>query len=330
MEGLSVLWRVLIAAAAAAAACGALRIVWAKSTVLQVVVMRLVCMRPTDVKPPDNDKVLGLIETRAKGASYESRFENGTMDVYAKRADKPQPLVIYAHGGYYVGGDKKKLSSYCKKLASLGYVVANVNYALAPKERYPAQILQLNEAAAFLLAHAEEYGVDPGRVFFAGDSAGGHLASQMGLYYTNPVFRARIGGEPAVTREQLRGVILHCGYYNMDTLRATKFPMIADSIWIVTGKKRFEGTPEAESMHTVAWVTPEYLPVFLSCGDKDPFITQAREMLAALERNGVEVTAYLPLSGKKALWHEFQKDSKSPEGLEAMERLEEFLVEKGR
>ncbi|MEZ4627626.1 MAG: hypothetical protein R2912_05920 [Eubacteriales bacterium] len=40
--------------------------------------------------------------------------------------------------------------------------------------------------------------------------------------------------------------------------------------------------------------------------------------------NGVDVTAYLPVSGKRVLWHEFQKDLKSPEGLEAMERLEGF------
>jgi acetyl esterase/lipase len=328
MEGLSILWRVLAAVAILAIVYAALRIVWAKSTVLQTALMRLICARPTDVKPLDYDAVLELIETRAKDVPYESRFPNGTMDVYARRSDQPQPLVVYAHGGYYVGGDKRGLASYCKKLASLGYVVANVDYRLAPEGRYPAQMLQLNEAAAFLLAHAKEYGIDANRVFFAGDSAGGHLASQMGLYYTNPAFRARIGGEPAVTREQLGGVILHCGYYNMETLRATKFPMIADSIWIVTGKKRFEGTYDAENMNTVAWVTPQYPPVFLSCGDRDPFITQAREMIAALEQNGVDVTAYLPVSGKRALWHEFQKELKTPEGAEAMERMKGFLGEK--
>lgn len=325
MEGLLVLWRMLAALAILAIVYAALRIVWAKAIVLQTGVMRLFCALPSDVKPQDYDAVLGSIETLAKNTSYTSRFGNNVMDVYAKRADGPQPLVIYAHGGYYVGSDKRDAASYCKKLASLGYVVANVNYRLAPEGRHPTQLLQLNEAAAFLLARAKEYGIDPGRVFFGGDSAGGHLASQLGLYYTNPAFRARIGGEPAVTREQLGGVILHCGYYNMDTLRATRFPMIADSIRVVTGKKQFEGTDEAQSMNTVAWVTPEYPAVFISCGDKDPFITQAREMIAALEQNGVDVTAYLPVSGKRVLWHEFQKDLKTPEGLEAMERVEGFL-----
>lgn len=330
MSGLPVHWQALIVVAIVAAICAALRITWTNSTALQTMLIRLVCARPTDDKPTDYGGVLRLIEMRAKDLPYESRSPNSTLDIYAKRTDNPQPLVIYAHGGYYVGGDKKDLASYCKTLASKGYVVANVNYILTPEMLYPAQILQLNEAAGFLLRHAEEYGIDPNRVFFAGDSAGGHLSSQMGLYYTNPVFRARIGGEPAVVKDQLRGIVLHCGYYNMGTLRQTKFPLVADSIWILTGKKRFEGAVESENMNTVAWVTPDYPEVFLTCGDKDPFITQANEMLAALERSGVRVTIYLPISGRKTLWHEFQNNLKTPEGIEAMERLIGFSEDRAR
>ncbi len=330
MDGLPALWRALVAAVVLVAIYASLRITWTNATALQTALIRLLSALPTNDKPEDYSAVLGLIEMRAKDVPYESRFPNGTLDLYAKRADKPQPLVIYTHGGYYVGGDKNGLASYCKTLASKGYVVANVNYALAPGMRYPAQILQLNEAAAFLLRHAAEYVIDPDRVFFAGDSAGAHLSSQMGLYYTNPEFCARLSGEPAITKEQLRGVVLHCGYYNIDTLRKTKFPMIADSIRIVTGKKRFEGTVEAENMNTVAWITQDFPAVFLTCGDKDPLITQANEMLAALARNCVHATAYLPESGKKTLWHEFQKQLKTPEGAEAMERLTKYLEERSR
>ncbi|MEZ4627627.1 MAG: alpha/beta hydrolase [Eubacteriales bacterium] len=178
----------------------------------------------------------------AKNTSYTSRFGNNVMDVYAKRAGGPQPLVIYAHGGYYVGSDKRDAASYCKKAsASLGYVVANVNYRLVPEGRYPTQLLQLNEAAAFLLARAKEYGIDPGRVFFGGDSAGGHLASQLGLYYTKPRVSRAHRRRARCDARAAGGVILHCGYYNMDTLRATKFPMIADSIQVVTGKEAVRG-----------------------------------------------------------------------------------------
>jgi len=214
----------------------------------------------------------GAVEDRhdATDASYESAFDNGVLDVYAAKGDAPLPLIVYAHGGYYVGDDKADFGYYCQSLAARGYVVANINYQHAPEGRYPTQMLQVNEALRYLTAHAEEYRIDTTKIFIGGDSAGGHLSSQMGLYYTNPAFQARIGGTPAIAKEQLKGVILHCGYYNIDTLRATGFPMIADSVWMMTGVKHYEGTVKAVSMNTVAWITPDYPPVSSTAGTRTP------------------------------------------------------------
>jgi len=304
-------------------------IVYGYSTVLQQAFIRLLCSGNMGVKPQDYDAVLAAIDTLDTDTSYESRFDNGTLDVYAAKSGVPLPLIVYAHGGYYVGGDKRDFAYYCQSLAARGYVVANINYQLAPEGRYPTQVLQVNEAIRFLLSRAEAYGIDPARVFIGGDSAGAHLSAQMGLYYTNPDFRARICGEPAIAPEQLRGVILHCGYYNIDTLRATRFPLIADSVWMMTGEKRYEGTEAAKSMNTVAWITPAYPPVFIDCGDRDPFLSQAREMIAALREQGVGVTSYLPTTGKFPLVHEFQLHLNLSEAREALERLAGFLGEKG-
>lgn len=303
-------------------------IVSANSTVLQQAFIRLLCSGNAGVKPADYDAVLAAIDSLGTDVPYESAFDNGVLDVFAAKGDKPLPLIVYAHGGYYVGDDKRDFSYYCQTLASRGYAVANMNYQLAPEGRYPTQMLQVNEAIAFLLRHAEGYRIDPARVFIAGDSAGAHLSSQMGLYYTNPAFQARIGGTPAIAKEQLKGVILHCGYYNIDTLRATGFPMIADSVWMMTGEKQYEGTEAANSMDTVAWVTPEYPPVFIDCGDKDSFLSQAEEMIDALAAQGVDVTSYLPTTTGFPLLHEFQVRLNLPEAVEGMEKLAEFLGER--
>ena len=125
-------------------------------------------------------------------------------------------------------------------------------------------------------------------------------------------------------------MILHCGYYNIDTLRATKFPLITDSVWMMTGEKHFEGTEAGKSMSTVAWVTPDYPPVYLDCGDKDPFHSQALEMIDALKGQAVEVVSYLPKSDKVRLTHEFQVRLDLPESQEALERLAGFLGEKAK
>ena len=306
------------------------RMLSARTTILQMTLIRLICAGNAGVKPKDYDAVLEKIDTLETDASYESAFDNGILDLYAAKGDAPLPLIVYAHGGYYVGDDKLDFTYYCQSLAARGYVVANLNYQLAPEGKYPTQMLQVNEAIRFLLAHAEEYRIDPAKIFIGGDSAGAHLSSQMGLYYTNPVFRDRIGGEPAIAKEQLRGLILHCGYYNIDTLRATGFPMIADSVWMMTGEKHYEGTEKALSMNTVAWLTPDYPPVFLDCGDRDSFLSQAQEMIAALEAQGISVTSYLPTTTKFPLMHEFQVRLNLPEAVEGLERLAGFLGERSK
>ena len=300
------------------------------TTILQMTLIRLICAGNAGVKPKDYDAVLAKSDTLETDASYESAFDNGILDLYAAKGDAPLPLIVYAHGGYYVGDDKLDFTYYCQSLAARGYVVANLNYQLAPEGKYPTQMLQVNEAIRFLLSHAEEYRIDTTKIFIGGDSAGGHLSSQMGLYYTNPVFQARIGGTPAIAKEQLKGVILHCGYYNIDTLRATGFPMIADSVWMMTGEKHYEGTEAAVSMNTVAWVTADYPPVFIDCGDKDSFLSQAKEMIAALEANGVAVTSYLPTTTGFPLLHEFQVRLNMAEGQAALEKLAGFLGEKSK
>ena len=306
------------------------RILSANTTFLQKSLIRLICAGNAGVKPPNYDAVLAQIDTLAKDASYESAFDRGVLDVYAAKGESTLPLIVYAHGGYYVGDDKLDFTYYCQSLAARGYVVANINYQLAPEGRYPTQMLQVNEALRYLLARAEEYRIDPANIFLGGDSAGAHLSSQMGLYYTNPAFRLRIGGTPAIAKEQLRGVILHCGYYNIDTLRATGFPMIADSVWMMTGQKHYEGTDAAASMNTIVWITPDYPPVFIDCGDKDAFLSQAREMIPALEAQGIDVTSYLPTTSKFPLIHEFQVRLNLPEAVEGLERLAGFLGEKGK
>jgi acetyl esterase/lipase len=305
-------------------------VITANSTFLQKAFIRALCAGNAGVKPDDYDAVLAKIDTLATDVSYESAFENGLLDVYAAKGADKLPLIVYAHGGYYVGDDKADFGYYCQTLASRGYVVANMNYMLAPEGQYPTQLLQVNEAIRFLLAHSEEYRIDTSKIFIGGDSAGAHLSSQMGLYYTNPAFQTRIGGEPAIAKEQLLGVILHCGYYNIDTLRATGFPMIADSVWMMTGEKHYEGTEKANSMNTVAWVTPDYPSTFIDCGDKDSFLSQAHEMIAALTAQGVAVVSYLPTTTGFPLMHEFQVRLNMAEAQAALEEMAGFLGERSK
>ena len=54
-----------------------------------------------------------------------------------------------ARGGF-VGGDKSDITGYAVELVARGYTVININYALAPKRKYPTPVLQLGEAYEYI------------------------------------------------------------------------------------------------------------------------------------------------------------------------------------
>jgi acetyl esterase/lipase len=62
------------------------------------------------------------------------------------------------------------------RLAAQGFAVAAVDYRLSGEARFPAPLDDVRAAIGWVREHAAGYGIDAGRVFAWGDSAGGHLA----------------------------------------------------------------------------------------------------------------------------------------------------------
>lgn len=104
----------------------------------------------------------------------------------------PHPVVICFHGGAWSWGDRLKLcgpstfnpggkdKGMLNVLAENGFAAASVGYRLAPRHRFPAQIIDAKSAVGFLRSNAKKYDLDPDRVAALGYSAGGHLASLLG------------------------------------------------------------------------------------------------------------------------------------------------------
>ncbi len=105
------------------------------------------------------------------------------LDLYRKSAAGPRPLVIYVHGGGWVGGHTRQagaIADFPAALAGLaaeGFVVASLEYRLAGEAPHPAQLQDVRAAVRFLKANAARYGIDPSRIALWGGSAGGHLAA---------------------------------------------------------------------------------------------------------------------------------------------------------
>lgn len=114
------------------------------------------------------------------------------LDIYLPSNTKGKvPLVIFIHGGGWLGNDKYADIGYMKKtvaqIVSSGYALASIDYRFATQAVFPAQMQDCNRAISFLFDNADKYGFDKTRFAVMGFSAGGHLASLTGLSNNNNV-----------------------------------------------------------------------------------------------------------------------------------------------
>jgi acetyl esterase len=99
-----------------------------------------------------------------------------------RRTDGHAPCLIFYHGGGWVIGNLDSHDVVCRKLAHEGeMVVISVDYRLAPEHPFPAAFDDALAAAKWIAANAKQLGVDAGRLFVGGDSAGGNLAAAVAL-----------------------------------------------------------------------------------------------------------------------------------------------------
>jgi acetyl esterase/lipase len=107
------------------------------------------------------------------------------LDLYfpTNAAGARLPVVMYVHGGGWRMGGKEMLGLMPgpAELLRRNYLVASIDYRLAPDHKFPAMLEDAKCAVRFLRAHAQEFNLDPNRIGVMGDSAGGHLVTLLGL-----------------------------------------------------------------------------------------------------------------------------------------------------
>jgi acetyl esterase/lipase len=107
-----------------------------------------------------------------------------TLDLYEPAGPGAHPVAVYIHGGGWRTGSSALhglFAALARDLTARGVAVASINYRLSARQRWPAPIVDSKCSIRFLRAHAAQYRLDPARIAAYGDSAGGHLASLVGL-----------------------------------------------------------------------------------------------------------------------------------------------------
>jgi predicted esterase len=138
-----------------------------------------------------------------------------TLDIYfSRKTDTSQknPLVLMIHGGSFQIGDKEWVSESCNLLAEAGFITATINYRLGWRfkncndstktlaEANYRGMQDANAALRFLVAHADEYGIDTNWIFVAGESAGAVIALNSSYFSESrvnshfPLLTQKLGG----------------------------------------------------------------------------------------------------------------------------------------
>ena len=237
---------------------------------------------------------------------------NETFDWFAPSSgDEALPTVIWIHGGAWISGDSSNVDPYVRILAAEGYTGVSLNYTVGPEAIYPTAVEQLNRALAYLVANADELRIDPDRIVIAGDSAGANLTSQLAVITTNPDYATLLEVTPALNPDQLRGVILNCGIYDVSEI--PNAPGIGGwgfrvALWAYLGEKDWSNTPGGQEMSTIDYVTADFPQTWISGGNADPLTdTQSKPLADKLAGLGVDVErVFYAADTEPALPHEYQ------------------------
>ncbi len=251
---------------------------------------------------------------RHDNLSYGPYGEWNLLDIYyTKGITVCQPTIVNVHGGAWVYGSKEVYQYYCMELARRGFTVVNCNYRLAPENRYPDALEDINQVLRFLKEQGEAYFVDTENLFMVGDSAGAQLASQYLTIYSNPEYAELFAFD--VPEVSIRACALNCGLYDMKACAlAGKNNVLAAYVGMEVMKRILVGKEVPESLHTVEYMTGDFPPAFVMTAYHDSMKVHAEPFYQYLKKLGVdcELKEY-GSKEQKEIAHVFHVNCKLPE-----------------
>ncbi|MCY1664599.1 alpha/beta hydrolase [Rhizobium sp. SL86] len=120
--------------------------------------------------------------TVSKDIAYGSG-ERQKLDLYVPSTTNgaKMPILVFAHGGGFVRGDKQDVAHVGYYFAQHGIVTALMNYGFAPQARFPAGGEDMGKAVAWLRNNPSAHSGDTRSIFVSGNSAGATHAATYGF-----------------------------------------------------------------------------------------------------------------------------------------------------
>ena len=202
----------------------------------------------------------------------EGGDDSQRLDLYFSTANlRPAPLAIFVHGGGFFEGDKAGIGAptlppffVLTELLSRGYVVASLNYRLSGVAAFPAAVEDCKAAVRYLRANAARFAYFPGRVVVFGASAGGNLASMLGV--TVPADGLEGSGGDARVSSRVQAV---ANLYGLSDFKLGLSGGAEEQVQPYLGTTSAEREAVKDRASPVTYVTSDDAPFLHIHGDRD-------------------------------------------------------------
>jgi acetyl esterase/lipase len=229
--------------------------------------------------------------------SYGPGGRDNLLDIWRRHDMAPgrrAPVLIQVPGGAWaVNGKRGQAYTLMTRMAELGWICVSIDYSKSPRSTFPAHLIDVKRAIAWVRENIADYGGDPDFIAITGGSAGGHLASLAALTPNDPTFQP--GFEDADTTVQ--AAVPYYGVYdftNAETMHELMLPFLEQFVM----RARYNETPERfEAASPISYAHNHAPPFFVLHGEKDELVpcSQARAFCAAMRDAGAPTVAYAEL-----------------------------------
>ncbi|CAN5689522.1 alpha/beta hydrolase [soil metagenome] len=235
-----------------------------------------------------------------RNIAYNDRGRRGLLDVYrpASGPVEKAPVLLQVHGGAWMIGNKEQQGlPLMQHLAAKGWVCVAINYRLSPRDAFPAHVIDVKQAIAWIRTHIAEYGGDPDYIAITGGSAGGHLAALAALTPNDPAWQP--GFEDVDT--SVACAVPHYGVYDLAGSIGTKQSVLLRDGFLAPKimQTTWEQSPEAfEAASPVLRVGDDAPDFFVLHGRDDTLVpvVHARTLVELLKAADTSVV-YAELPG---------------------------------
>jgi acetyl esterase/lipase len=288
--------------------------------------------RDADLKTPIRDLVRPFALAKPgveiiRDINYRDGGSRARLDIYRPEGVdlSNAPVLIQIHGGGWTIGDKSQQGLILmNRMAARGWVCVAINYRLAPKNPFPAQIVDVKRAIAWTRENIASYGGDPSYLVLTGGSAGGHLSALAAV--TPDVKEYQPGFEDADTR--VSACVPFYGVFDLAGITGDRSAIEMRDMFL--GPRVFLLDPQTnldafELASPISHVTPDAPDFFVLHGVDDGLVSvrQARAFVAKLREVSTGLVTYLELPNTQHAFEVFSS-IRSQQVIRAVERWLEW------